>query len=117
MPPKPVKNLSLKKQPPAVTQFYTEVLDEAEKLDFETAAGLEGVDAEITLLRLKIKQILAADSQNTRLIMAAANTLAKLVKTRYSISQKQEKGLGEAIRRIITDIGVPLGVTMIQKKV
>ena len=38
--------------------FYARVLDEAEQLDFETAAGIDGIDDEITLLRMKIKSIL-----------------------------------------------------------
>ncbi len=38
--------------------FYSRVLDEAEQLDFELATGVEGIDGEIALLRVKIKSIL-----------------------------------------------------------
>ncbi len=38
--------------------LYTKVLDEAEKLDFELASGVNGIDDEIALLRVKIKSIL-----------------------------------------------------------
>lgn len=98
------------------TGFYSKVLDEAEALDFEAAAGVEGLDEEITLLRIKIKALAENDPDNIRLMMAAANILAKLVKTRYSMNKKQEKNLGEAIRNIIKDIGVPLGVAVLNKK-
>ena len=66
--------------------FYSKVLDEAEQLDFELATGVEGIDDEIALLRVKIKSILKNDPENINLIMQATNALARLVKTRYNIS-------------------------------
>jgi hypothetical protein len=98
------------------TSFYEKVLDAAEKLDFATAAEVDGIDDEIAILRVKIKAILANEPENIKLMMAATNLLAKLVKTRYSMNKRQEKSLGEAIHRIITEIGVPLGVSVINKK-
>jgi len=95
--------------------FYSKVLDEAEKLDFELAVGVEGVDNEIALLRVKIKSILASDPENIRLIMEATDMLAKLVKTRYNITKEQRKGLKEAIGNVIKDIAVPLGIAAIRK--
>ncbi len=96
--------------------FYAKVLDEAERLDFELASGVEGIDDEIALLRVKIKSILASDPENIRLIMEATDMLAKLVKTRYNITKEQRKGLKEAIGNVIKDIAVPLGVAVIQKR-
>ena len=113
MPKKQTKDLSLKNKK---SGFYAKVLDEAEQMDFETAGGVDGIDDEIALLRVKIKSIVEKDPENIKLIMAATNMLAKLVKTRYSMNKKQEKNLGEAIKNIIQDIGVPLGVAVINKK-
>jgi hypothetical protein len=96
--------------------FYARVMDEAEALDFETASGAEGLDDEITLLRVKIKALLENDPKNVRLLMAATKMLAVLVKARYSMNKKQEKNLGEAIKNIIRDIGVPLGTAILNKK-
>ena len=48
--------------------------------------------------------------------MAATKMLSQLVKTRYSMNKKQEKSLGEAIKNIIQNIGVPLGVEILSKK-
>ena len=112
--------ISRKKRPAALLDknsgFYKRVLDEAEKLDFEEAAEVDGIDDEIALLRVKIKSILEADPDNIRLIMAVTGMLTKLVKARYSMNKKQEKSLGEAIKNIIRDIGIPLGVTILGKK-
>ncbi len=90
--------------------FYSRVLDEAEQLDFELASGVEGIDDEIALLRVKIKSILENDPENIKLIMQATNTLAGLVKTRYNITKEQKKGLKEAIGNVLRDIALPLGI-------
>ena len=95
--------------------FYSKVLDEAEQLDLELAQGVEGIDDEIALLRVKIKSVLDHDPENIRLIMEATNTLARLVRTRYKITTEQRKGLKEAIHNVIRDIAVPLGVAVLGK--
>jgi hypothetical protein len=90
--------------------FYSRVLDEAEQLDFELATGVDGIDDEIALLRVKVKSILEKDPDNVKLIMQATNTLAGLVKTRYNITKEQKKGLKEAIGNVLKDIALPLGI-------
>ena len=90
--------------------FYSKVLDEAEQLDFEVAAGVEGIDDEIALLRVKIKSILEDDPENVRLIMQMTNALERLVKTRYNITKEQKKGLKEAIGNVLRDVALPLGI-------
>ena len=47
--------------------FYSKVLNEAEQLDLELVSGVEGIDDEIALLRVKIKSILEKDPENIRL--------------------------------------------------
>ena len=90
--------------------FYSKVLNEAEQLDFELASGVEGIDDEIALLRVKIKSLIAHDPENIKLIMEATNTLARLVKTKYNITKEQKKGLKEAIGNVLRDIALPLGI-------
>jgi hypothetical protein len=90
--------------------FYSKVLDEAEQLDFELVSGVESIDDEIALLRVKIKSILSSDPGNIKLIMQATNTLARLVKTRYNITREQKKGLKEAIGNVLRDVALPLGI-------
>jgi len=90
--------------------FYGRVMDEAEQIDFEIASGVEGIDDEIALLRVKIKSILSHDPENIKLIMQVTNALARLVRTRYNITRDQKKGLKEAIANVIRDIALPLGI-------
>ena len=90
--------------------FYSKVLDEAEQLDFELASGVEGIDDEIALLRVKIKSILENDPENIKLIMQATNALERLIRTRYKITKEQRKGLKEAIGNVLRDVALPLGI-------
>jgi len=90
--------------------FYSKVLAEAERLDFELATGVEGIDDEIALLRVKIKSLLEREPENIKLIMQASNTLARLVRTRYKISKEDKKGLKEAIGNVLRDVALPLGI-------
>ena len=90
--------------------FYSKVLNEIEQLDFQLATGVEGIDDEIALLRVKIKSILAHDPENIRLIMQATNTLARLIRTKYNISKEDKKGLKEAIANVLREIALPLGI-------
>ena len=95
--------------------FYARVLDEVEQLDFELASGVEGIDDEIALLRVKIKSILEHDPENVKLIMQVTNALERLIRTRYKITKEQKKGLKEAIGNVLRDIAVPLGIATIQR--
>ena len=90
--------------------FYSKVLDEAEKLDFERASGVDGIDNEIALLRVKIKSILGDDPKNIKLLIDMTNALERLIRTRYKITREQRKGLKEAIGNVLKDIALPLGI-------
>ena len=96
--------------------FYSKVLDEAEKLDFELASGVEGIDNEIALLRVKIKSLLENEPENIRLIMQVTNALERLVRTRYNITKEQRKGLKEAIGNVLRDVALPLGIGIVLHK-
>jgi len=95
--------------------FYSKVLDEAEQLDFELATGVEGIDDEIALLRVKVKSLITNDPDNIKLIMQATNTLAKLVRTKYNISKKDKMSLKEAIGNVLKDVAIPLGINILTK--
>jgi len=90
--------------------FYARVLDEADRLDFELASGVNGIDDEIALLRVKIKSILENDPENIKLIMQATSALERLIRTRYKITKEQRKGLKEAIGNVLREVALPLGI-------
>ena len=104
--PKRKRNSPKRKKP----SFYSKVMDEADQLDFELAAGVKGLDDEIALLRVKIKSLLANDPENIKLLMDATNTLVRLIQTKYKITKEQKQGLKEAIENVLRDIAIPLGL-------
>ena len=90
--------------------FYSRALDEAEKLQLEEARGIDGLDEEIAVLRIKLRELILNHPDNIELALEAANTIARLVRTRYNITKEQKRSLKEAIAKVLTEIAVPLGV-------
>ncbi|MFH0847590.1 MAG: hypothetical protein V1894_06030 [Chloroflexota bacterium] len=90
--------------------FYSRVLDETEQEDFEQATTVEGIDGEIALIRVKIKSLVSHDPENVKLIMEAVNTLARLIRVKYSIAKEDRQGLAQAIGNVLKDIALPIGV-------
>ncbi len=96
----------------SLRSFYSRALDEAEKLELEEAFRVEGIDEEIALLRLKLRELLQEQPERIDLHFEAANIIARLVKTRYQITREQKKSLREAIQKVLTEVAVPLGVVI-----
>ncbi|HXZ94642.1 MAG TPA: hypothetical protein VEG28_01865 [Dehalococcoidia bacterium] len=92
--------------------FYSRALDEAEKLELEEASHVEGIDEEIALLRVKLRELLEEQPERIDLHFEAANVIARLVRTRYQITKEQKKSLKEAIQKVLTEVAVPLGVSI-----
>ena len=95
--------------------FYGQALNEAERLELEEARGVEGIDEEIAILRLKLRELIVAAPEKFDLHLKLATTIARLVSTRYSISKEQKKSLKEAITKVLTEIAVPLGLKAVIK--
>jgi hypothetical protein len=95
--------------------FYSAILSDAEKSLLERAAGLEGLDEEIAVFRIKLREIMLNHPEDIQLALDAANTLTRLIRTRYNITSGQKKSIKEAITKVITDIAVPLGVKILFK--
>jgi hypothetical protein len=96
--------------------LYAQALSAAEKLDFETAGNVDGIDDEIKLMRIKIKAILIKEPQNIKLLMQAAKIVANMVEEKYNMDKGQNKGLINAVKNLVKDVGLQVGVAMINKK-
>jgi hypothetical protein len=90
--------------------FYSRSLTEAEKLEMEEAVYVEGIDQEIALLRIKLRELVENEPDRIDLHLEAANTIARLVRTRYQISKEQKNSLKEAITKVLTEVAGPLGI-------
>jgi hypothetical protein len=90
-------------------------LDEAEQIELEGARGIEGLDEEIAMLRLRLRDILVTEPERLDLHLRMAEVIARMVKTRYHISKEQKKSLKQAITKVLTEIAIPLGVKALVK--
>jgi len=95
--------------------FYSRALEEAEGLELAEAAEVEGLDGEIAVLRLKLRQLLQDHPERIDLQIRLANTLARLIRVRYNITPEQKNTLKEAIATVLKDVAIPLGVQFIPK--
>ena len=95
--------------------FYAQALSEAEKLLLEEARSVEGLDEEIAMLRVKLRELIQNDPDRFDLHLKVTNTIARLVGIHYDISKEQKKSLREAITRVLTEIAIPLGVKILVK--
>ena len=79
-------------------------------MELEEASHIEGIDEELALLRVKLRELLEEQPERIDLQFEAANIIARLVRTRYQITKEQKKSLKEAIQKVMTEVAVPLGV-------
>ena len=85
--------------------FYADVLSEASRARLETARELEGIDEEIALLRVKLREMMAESPDRVQLIYKGMDTLMKAVTTRYKLSPKSKNDLNDSIVGVINGIG------------
>jgi hypothetical protein len=95
--------------------FYSQALSEAEKLELEEARSIDGIDEEIAILRIKLRELIVAKPERLDIHLMLATTIARLVTTRYNITKEQKRSLKEAVTRVLTEIAVPLGIKAIIK--
>ena len=87
--------------------FYSKVLTHEKKLQLKDAVGVDGLDQEIALLRLKFRELVSAEDQDSRLINQTAETLAKLYHIKYSLSRNDSTKLKEAVASVLEEFIIP----------
>ena len=92
--------------------FYSSVLDEKERKEYERAIEVEGLDEEIAMLRVKIMSLLEKDPENVRLITQAVNSLIRLVIINYHIDKGDTSGVVDAVKEVFKNVAVPVGIAI-----
>jgi hypothetical protein len=88
--------------------FYSKDFKKNDRFDFDLASGMEGVDAEIALLRLEMKKAVSGgDIQNLVPLVKTALALEKLLRTRHKIFSPQDN-LESALKGVYRDLILPL---------
>src|ERR1035437_9194026 len=87
--------------------FYSKALTHEEKRELKYASGVDGLDQEIAILRIKFRSLLAQDGQNLHLINQTAETLARLYSIKFTLSKNDSSKLKEAVTAALEQFIIP----------
>jgi len=91
--------------------FYSKHLEKARRQEIKEAAR-NGLDEEIALLRLKIRDILEHDPHNLNLVIRAMGTLARMLRLKYKLGTHEEQKLADALNCVVKEVFQPLGLEL-----
>ena len=89
----------------AAETFYAQALSQAEQVELSQARDVEGLDVEIALLRLRLKEMLSEHPENMLLLLRAIELLVKAVGMRYRLSKDAKENLTDAITGVLKEVG------------
>ncbi len=92
------------RRPSRARRFYDEALTEAEKLALPEAMAVQGIEQEVALLRLRLRQAIEERPDDLPLMFRGIETLARVVSSRYSLSKADEQELVEKLRGALESI-------------
>lgn len=73
--------------------------------EFEAASGIEGLDSEITLLRMRLREVIEKHPEDLPLMLRGVDMLVKAVSARYRLSKEAEHNLSDSILNVIKGAG------------
>jgi len=88
--------------------FYSKTLNPEMRRGLDAAAGVEGLDQEIALLRLKISAF-AGNPDHYRLLIPGMSLLSRLLRTRQKLGYDTQDQLQAAVRNVLRDLPLPAG--------
>ena len=86
-------------------EFYADVLSEAERARIEVAREMEGIDEEIAVLRIMLRDQIMQRPDRADLLFKSMNMLMKAVSAQYKLSPKSQDDLNDSIIGVINGIG------------
>ena len=94
--------------------YYCKTLDATGKSDYEEARTVGGMEDEIALMRARIRGVLRHDPNNTRLLMLAMASLARMLLTHRQLAKDDEEGLDKAMCGVLNIATLPPGVKVVK---
>jgi hypothetical protein len=93
------------RRPRSLRGFYARAISEAEREVLELAHGVEGLDEEIALLRMKIAATLSERPQDMELLAKGLNLLVRAVSARYRLSGQASDDLYKNLVGVLKGMG------------
>ena len=85
-------------------QFYLGALVGIDAKTFAEALGVDGLEEEIALLRLRLRELIKEQPEDFRLVLQGINTLVRAVAAEYQHAgpdqQEMMRRMGDAIRQL-----------------
>lgn len=88
--------------------FYEPALAAAERDDLAEARGVEGLDEEIAVLRLRLRRALEEHPEDFAIMARGVELLVRAVSTRYRLSKEASGDLGDNIAATLRGVGEQL---------
>jgi hypothetical protein len=88
--------------------FYERALNNAERPDFAQALEIEGLDNEIALVRLRLKEFQTRRPEDLALFGRGVDVLARLVVRRYRLPAAAVEDLAAAMRAGVAAAGIEI---------
>lgn len=82
--------------------FYAKALSESERQFLDDAMDVEGIDQEIGLLRVRLREALREHPEDIELMFKGAALLARLVQTKFNLSKEDAGDLKAAIQYAVS---------------
>ncbi len=89
---------------PSPRNFYRLALSQAEQLELSRAEGVEGLDDEIALLRVRLKMAIQERPEDLDLLVKGIGLLVRAVATRYRLSPKARGDLADNIAATLNSL-------------
>ena len=94
--------------------YYSQVFNKAERLDFNVAAGMDGITEEIALIRFEMKKAITSDDIHRLIPLSkAAYALEKLIRTHHRIFLEKQHSLETIVENGLRNVLVSLGPKVI----
>lgn len=98
-----VDDAAAPRAPERVRLFYDDTVGEAE---VRKVFDLQGIDHEIALLRLRLREHLDAHPEDYALMLKSVESIVRAVSVRYRIGDKRTKDLASAMVAVLDAVGV-----------
>ena len=89
--------------------FYGSALDRADDEALAVARRIEGLDDEVALLRLQLRQALEGTDLDPKLLQGGVRLLVQALLAQHRLSPQQAEHLGEAVANVLEEFGEVLG--------
>lgn len=93
-----------RRRPAPERSFYETALAEAGREEFEEARELVGIDDEVALLRLLLRQAVERQHEDSRVVEGAVRSLIQALLAQRRLSPQQADDLGDSIASVFEQI-------------